>query len=193
MRDRLEPGGELVDRVERPGQQREGRDDEVGDRGGMIEFFGPHRGQQPEEAQHHRPEDAEQRDRPWMLRCDVDAGPEQHGGPERDTDEDRARHRGADKRDNQLAHGERRHQIIDDGALYLADEEREARIGEAVLQHRHHDQAGGNEIGEGNAYNAAPRTAQRDGENHEEKKRRDRRSPDSLELDLEKAPHLLDI
>ena len=55
------------------------------------------------------------------------------------------------------------------------------------------DQAGRDEIGERYADHGAPRTAERDGENDEEKERGDRRSPDCLELDLEKPPHLLDI
>src|SRR3546814_623634 len=63
----------------------------------------------------------------------------------------------------------------------------------AVLQHRHHDEPRRDEIGEGNPDDLAPRPAQRDGENDKEQQGRDRRRPDSLELDLEKAPHLLDI
>src|SRR3546814_12410753 len=66
-------------------------------------------------------------------------------------------------------------------------------IGEAVRQHRHHDEPRRDEIGEGNPDDLAPRPAQRDGENDKEQQGRDRRRPDSLELDLEKAPHLLDI
>src|SRR5438105_7700850 len=38
---RLELGRELVDRVERPAQQGQGRDDEIGHRRGMVELLRP--------------------------------------------------------------------------------------------------------------------------------------------------------
>ena len=55
---------------------------------------------------------------------------------------------GADQAGDQLADRQRRHQIIDDRALDLADQQREAGIGEGVLDHAHHDQARREEIGE---------------------------------------------
>src|SRR4029078_1144597 len=70
---------------------------------------------------------------------------------------------------------------------------REARIGEGVLDHRHDDQARSDEIGEVDAHHAAPATAQCHRENRQIKKRRDRRRPDRLHLDLEEPAHLLDI
>src|SRR3546814_10863731 len=42
-------------------------------------------------------------------------------------------------------------------------------------------------------YTTLFRSAQGDGENHQEQQGRDRRRPDCLQLDLEKTPHLLDI
>ena len=121
------------------------------------------------------------------------ARPQQHRQPHREPDQEGAGHRGADQPRDQLACRERRHQIIDDVALHLADQQREAGIGEGVLDHRHDDQARSDEIGERNAHHGPAAAAQRDGENCEIKESRDRRRPDGLHLHLEEPAHLLDI
>src|SRR3546814_15653463 len=64
MADRAECGRQPVDRIEGARQQGERRDDEIGDRGGMVELLRPDRGQHPEERQEQRPEEAEPQDRP---------------------------------------------------------------------------------------------------------------------------------
>src|SRR3546814_1734783 len=83
--------------------------------------------------------------------------------------------------------------VIDDIALDLADQQREAGIGEGVLDHAHHNEARRQEIGEGHPHHLAPAAAQSDGEDAEEQQRRDRRRPAGLQLDLEETPHLLHI
>ena len=88
---------------------------------------------------------------------------------------------------------QRRHQIIDDRPLDLADQQREGAVGERVLDHPHDDQARSEEIGEGHAHHGPPRTAQRDGEDDQEQQGGDGRRPDRLQLDLEETPHLLHI
>ena len=128
---------------------------------------------------------------------DMDAGPEQHRQPDREADQEGAGHRRADQAGDQLAGRQRRHQIIDDRPLDLADQQREGGIGEGVLDHRHDDQA----RARGNRRTAPaaverhrpPVAAQRDGENDQKQQRRDRRRPDGLQLDLEEAAHLLHI
>jgi hypothetical protein len=94
---------------------------------------------------------------------------------------------------DQLAGRQRRHQIVDDIALDLADQQREARIGEGVLDHRHDDQARREEVGERHAHHAAPAAAERDGEDRKEQQGRDRRCPHGLHVHLEEPAHLLDI
>src|SRR3546814_20066451 len=74
MADRAECGRQPVDRIEGARQQGERRDDEIGDRGGMVELLRPDRGQHPEERQEQRPEEAEPQDRTPMVRRHVDAG-----------------------------------------------------------------------------------------------------------------------
>src|SRR3546814_4638900 len=70
-----------------PRQQRERRHDEIGHRGGMIELFGPDRRHQAEESEHHRPENAENGDRPKMIGADMNPRPQQHCEPQRRSEE----------------------------------------------------------------------------------------------------------
>ncbi len=82
--------------------------------------------------------------------------------------------------------GKRRHQIIDDRPLHLArPAARSWRIGEGVLQHRHHDQARARGNRRRNLHvpdrHRPPATAQRDGENHQKQQGRDRRRPHRLQ------------
>src|SRR3546814_12606186 len=83
--------------------------------------------------------------------------------------------------------------VIDDIALDLADQQREAGIGEGVLDHAHHNEARRQEIGEGQPHHLAPAAAQSDGEDDEEQQRRDRRRPDGWQLDLVETPNPLPI
>src|SRR3546814_17846784 len=73
----------------------------------------------------------------------------------------------------------------------LADQQREARIGERGLAHPHHDQPRCDEIAERHAHHQRPSaSAQSGGKNDEIEQRRDRRCPDRLELDLEEPPQI---
>src|SRR3546814_3771433 len=64
---------------------------------------------------------------------------------------------------------------------------------EGVLDHAHDDEARGEEIREGNPHHLAAAASQRHGENDQKQQGRDRRRPDSLKLDIEETPYLLQI
>ena len=86
----------------------------------------------------------------------------------------------------------RRHQHIDDIALNLGDDQRRRGIGEGVLCHRHHDQAGGQEFVERTRRRrrraARPMAEHEDGKKHQGG---DHRCDDGLEIHLEEAPDFL--
>ena len=102
-----------------------------------------------------------------MADVDRHARPKQHRQPHRKSDQERPGYRRPYQSGDQLAGRKRRHQIIDDIPLDLADQQREARVGKGVLHHRHDDQARRDEIREGDAHDGSARTAQRDREDRE--------------------------
>jgi hypothetical protein len=104
-----------------------------------------------------------------------------------------ARNRRTDQPGDQLPGRQWRHQIIDDRPLDLADQQGEGRVGEAVLEHCHDDQARRQEVGEWMAEHHSACTSHRDRENDEIQHGGDRRPPHGLQLHLEEPAHLLDI
>src|SRR3546814_8255522 len=73
--------------------------------------------------------------RAQIARRDVDAGVEEHDQPHGQADQEGPRHGRAHQTRDQLPGRERRHQVIDDIALDLADQQREAGIGERSEEH----------------------------------------------------------
>ena len=159
----------------------------------MIELVGPDRRQQAKEGEHQRPHQAEPQGDQWMGEADMDAGPQHHRQPYRPADQEGAGDCSANQAADQFAGRQRRHQIIDDIALHLADQQRETGVGEGILHHRHDDQARRDEIGERDSQHGTAAAPQRDGENDEIEQGRNARRPHRLHLHLEEAAHLLDI
>ena len=128
-----------------------------------------------------------------MRHGEVDAGPQRDGARQREPDQNRAGNCCAGQGNHQLSLGQRRHQIVDYRALDLADEETEARIGEGILHHPHHDQPGCDEGCEIDPEHHSPAATHRHGENNQKQHGGYRRSPNRLGLDLEKAADFLHI
>ena len=182
-----------IERVERTRQQAERGDHEIGHRRVMIELLRPDRRHQAEEAEHQRAHQPEPDDRPGVRQHQLRTGIDEHRQRHRTADQHCAGHRRTDDSGQQLAMRERRHQQVDDRPLDFARQEAEAGIGEAVLHHRHHDQARRKKALERHAQDLATAPPQRDREDHKEQQRGEGGCPHGLRLHLEEAPHLFEI
>ena len=186
--DRL---GQPLDGIESPRQERQRRDDEIGDRRDVVEFLRPDAADGAQKRQHQRRHDAVIDDEPPVLDLKLDE--EAHGQPDDDADGDAPRRPAHGETEGQFVGGERRHQGIDDVALNLGDDDRRRGVGEGVLGDGHDDQARGQEFHERHAGDGPDGAAKRQREDRQKQQRRHHRRHQGLGIDLDEAPDLAQI
>src|SRR5664279_5516837 len=137
---RLPHGRQRLHRVEDAGEKGHRHDEEVLEGGDLVELLCPEPGDEAERAHQRRPGQREN-DHPERIGELQRREPHGHQHHSR-ADGDAAHDRSADVGDKPGPVRERRDEQEDEVAGDLALDQRRARIGERVLQHAHHDEAG---------------------------------------------------